>query len=112
MSLPKLDLAILRHYCEQRVPPDAIDQVRVELEVSRGAVTIVERRPPWRADYRPEWTRLGIARFRYANTTGLWTLYWRDRNQSWHIYDLVEPATHIGPLLDEVDGDPTGIFWG
>jgi hypothetical protein len=46
MSLPKLDVAILRHYSEQRVPPDAIDQVRVELEVSRGAVTIVERRPP------------------------------------------------------------------
>ena len=112
MSLPKLDVAIARHYCEQRVLPHAIDQVRVELEVSRGAVTIVERRPPWREGYGPEWTTLGIARFRYANTTGHWTLYWLDRNLRWHVYDLVEPATQIGPLLDEVDRDPTGIFWG
>ncbi|MHB8492528.1 MAG: DUF3024 domain-containing protein [Solirubrobacteraceae bacterium] len=110
--LPKLDVAIVRHYCEQHVPPHAIDQVRVELVESRGAVTIVERRPPWRKGIGPEWTTSAIARMRWNTKTELWTLYWRDRNARWHRYDLIDPSAEIGSLLDEVDSDPTGIFWG
>jgi hypothetical protein len=53
MALPGLDVAAIRHYCEQRVPPHALEDVRVDAVISRGAVTIVERRPPWREDYGP-----------------------------------------------------------
>lgn len=110
--LPGLDVAIVRLYCEQRVPPDVLDQLRVDLVVSRGAVTIVERRPPWREGIGPEWTTHGIARLRYTVRSGLWTLYWKDRNARWHRYDLIEPTRDIRVLLDEVDRDPTCIFWG
>lgn len=110
--LPGLAVAALRHYCEQRVQPHALHQVRVELRESRGAATIVERRAPWREDYGPEWTTLGIARFRYVAKDELWSLYWRDRNAKWHRYDLIEPKQDVLVLLDEVDRDPTGIFWG
>jgi hypothetical protein len=41
--LPKLDVAAVRAYCEQRVPAHALHQVRVEAVLTRGAVTIVER---------------------------------------------------------------------
>jgi hypothetical protein len=110
--LPGLDVAIVRHYCEQRVPPHALDQLRVDLVVSRGAITIVERRPPWREGIGAEWTTHGIARLRYTAKSGLWTLYWKDRNARWHRYDLVEPSPDVRPILDEVDRDPTCIFWG
>jgi hypothetical protein len=39
-------------------------------------------------------------------------LYWRDRNLKFHEYDLVEPTPDIQDLLDEIDRDPTSIFWG
>jgi len=110
--LPGLDVAALRHFCEQRVPPHALHQRRLELVESRGAVTIVERRAPWREDFGPEWTSRGMVRFRYVAKNGLWTLYWRDRNQRWHRYDLIEPSADILVLLDAVDRDPTCIFWG
>jgi len=85
--------------------------VRLEAVRSRGAVTIAERRAPWREDFGPEWTSSGIARLRYTAKSRLWTLYWRDRNQRWHRYDLIEPSADVLRLLDEVDRDPTGIFW-
>ena len=91
--LPGLDVAAIRHYCEQRVPPHALDQVRVEADVTDGTVTVVECRAPWREDFGPEWTRRGIARFRYPVKHGHWTLYWSDRNQRRHKYDLVARAT-------------------
>ena len=110
--LPGLDVAAVRHYCEQRVPPHALHQVRVELVHTRGAVTIVEHRAPWREGIGPEWTTHGIARMRYTAKTGLWTLYWRDRNGRWHRYDLIDPTPDVRLLIDEVDRDPTCIFWG
>ena len=102
----------MRHYCEQRIPPHALDRVRLEAVESRGAVTIVERRAPWREDYGPEWTASGVARLRYTAKRGKWALFWRDRNARWHRYDLIQPASDIMILVDEIDRDPTCIFWG
>jgi hypothetical protein len=110
--LPGLDVAAIRHYCEQRVPPHALDQVRSELVLSRGAATIVERRAPWREDFGPEWTSRGVARLRYTAKSGLWTLFCSDRNGRWHRYGRMGPTRDIGVLLDEVDRDATCIFWG
>ena len=75
-------------------------------------LTIVECRPPWRADLGAEWTRFPIARLRYVKSTGVWSLLWRDRNLRFHAYDLAAPTASIEELLAELDRDPTAIFWG
>ncbi|MGO9752146.1 MAG: DUF3024 domain-containing protein [Solirubrobacteraceae bacterium] len=111
-AAPPLDIAAVIAYCEQRVPPHAVHQVRMEAVVDRHAVTLVERRAPWRADYGPEWTSSPVARLRWNVSRGEWTLYWRDRNNRWHRYDDTAPTTEIAALLEEIDRDPTGIFWG
>jgi hypothetical protein len=49
---------------------------------------------------------------RYATSRGVWTLYWRDSDGSWHVYREVPPTASIDRLLGEVDRDPTAIFWG
>jgi hypothetical protein len=71
------------------------DHDRRKLVLTKGAATIVERRAPWREDFGPEWT-----------------LYWSDRNGRWHLYDLIDPTDDVRVLLNEVDRDPTCIFWG
>jgi len=54
----------------------------------------------------------GVEEDTAADNIERWTLYWRDRNQRWHKYDLIAPSPDILTLLDEVDRDPTCIFWG
>jgi hypothetical protein len=56
MALPDLDVARVQRWCAARVPEHARHQVRVECEIAPRYVTIVERRAPWREDFRPEWT--------------------------------------------------------
>ncbi|MEO7058511.1 MAG: DUF3024 domain-containing protein [Lapillicoccus sp.] len=112
MTVPELDVARVQRWCRARVPERVRDQVRVELEVATRHLTIVERRPPRRADDGPEWTRHPIARFRYTRTTGQWSLYLRDRDLCFHVCDLVPPTPRLEDLLKEVDLDPTAIFWG
>lgn len=112
MALPELDVARVQRWCAQRVPGHARDQVRVECEVAPRHLTIVERRPPWRADLGPDWTSFPIARLRYTAANRTWTLYWRDRNLRFHRYDLLAPSARIDDLLAELNRDPTAIFWG
>jgi hypothetical protein len=111
-GLPDLDVARVRRWCEQRVPEHVRDQVRVECDIAARHLTIVECRPPWREDMGAEWTRFPIARLRYTKTTKTWSLYWRDRNLRFHEYDLVPPTSRVDDLLEEIDRDPTAIFWG
>ena len=109
---PELDLARLRQWADHRVSPRARDQVRIELDVSDRALTIMECRPPWHPDIGPQWTRFPIARLRYTKTHGEWTLYWRDRNLRFHRYPDAEPTADVMQLIAVVDENRTGIFWG
>jgi hypothetical protein len=111
--LPELDVARVRRWADQRVPDHAREQLRMELDVDARSITILECRPPWQPDRdEDQWTRFPIARLRYTTTRGEWTLYWRDRNLRFHRYDRIQPSPTVGDLLDEIDKDPTGIFWG
>ena len=81
------------------MPEHVRDEVRIEVDVAERHLTIVECRAPWRTDMGAEWTRFPIARLRYTKATGVWSLYWRDRNLLFHAYDLVSATASIEELL-------------
>ena len=113
--IPELDQRRITRWVEARnagLADAARDKIRYELDVTAITVTILECRPPWRADYGPNWTRFPIARLRYTKTRREWSLYWRDRNLRFHLYELAPASSSVADLLAEVDRDPTGIFWG
>ena len=45
-------------------------------------------------------------------TTGLWTLYWRDRNLKYHRYEPLDPSPRAQDLLDYLNDRADPIFWG
>lgn len=101
---------IMRPYCENKVPAAYRDQSRVGFKFRGNSVTLYEERPRFR---EPEtWVDTVVAQFRYDPQSEQWTLYWADRNSRWHRYSEVKPKKSFKRLLDEVDEDPTGIFWG
>ena len=58
------------------------------------------------------WIKHNVAQFRYNLEKNEWTLYWRDRNQKWHLYADLLPTKKFDELLEELENDPTGIFRG
>jgi hypothetical protein len=110
--LPSSDVAEIQDLDERRVPPEAHEHVRIELEHERQAVNIVERRPPWREDYGPEWSRLPIARLRYVAPKRLWTLYYHRHTGRWEHYPLLGPSLHVTDLISEIAEDPICVFSG
>ena len=68
-------------------------------------------RPPWDGS-DGEWVPDAVARLRWTGTTGRWTLYWMDSNLRFRRYEWLAPSPGVSRLLDEVDEDPTALFWG
>jgi len=67
-----------------------------------------EVRPPW--DGLGEHTRFPIAR--YTKSTGLWAIYWRDRNVKFHEYMRKRRTKNVKALLDYIESGEDPIFWG
>jgi hypothetical protein len=108
--IPELALARIRHFCEDRVPSQFRDEVRIDFDTRGRSITIFECRPPWDGT-SGEWTRMRIAQIRYDDEAGQYSLHWADRNGRWHPYSRVRPTRHIETILREIDDDPTCIYW-
>ncbi|MBI3553029.1 MAG: DUF3024 domain-containing protein [Elusimicrobia bacterium] len=112
--LPKSEVLLaeesLERYCAERVPPHARSKVRMTYKWRGDTATLIEERPYFQDPKR--WTSHPVAQFRYDGDKKRWTLYCADRNSRWHLYEKIRPAASIQTLLDEVNRDPTGIFWG
>jgi hypothetical protein len=111
-KLPETDLARIARYCKGCVPIEHQDQIRVEYRTRGKTVTIVECRPAWPGEGGLGWSDNPQARIKYDETTAAWTLYWFDRNSRSHYYDLLDQHQPIQRILDEIERDPTCIFWG
>jgi hypothetical protein len=109
---PESALPVVEVFCEERVPSHVRDEVGLQCSRRGNSITISERRPPWRVDLGPEWTEFKVAQLRYDPSGRTWSLYCRDRKERWFLYDGLEPAKTVVPLLTEIDEDPTGIVWG
>ena len=101
----------IQAFCEKRVPPHARNQVRLTFKFRGNTVTIFEERAPWTKDIT-EWTSMPITQLRYDEKTNRWQLFCADRNDRWHKYLSKKSLSDIDTILEEINRDPTGIFWG
>jgi hypothetical protein len=114
MALPELvKLTVekkLSEYCRKKVPPHVADQLKVGFRFRGNSVTLFEARPQF-SDPR-QWVEIPIAQCRFDPETAQWSLYCADRNSRWHRYVDLAPSKNFEKLLQVIDNDPTGIFWG
>ena len=97
-------------FCTRKFPAEYRDQFRLHYTLRGNSVTLVETRSAWR---RPgEWTEMKLAQFRFDPEAQKWSLYWRDSGERWHRCEDLPPVLELGALVQEVDEDPTGVFWG
>ena len=97
-------------FFEQKIPKHVKDKIHLSYRFRGNSVILVEHRPYF---LRPsEWAESVVAQFRFEPKTNTWTLYCADRNSKWHKYRNMEPTEEFDLLLQEVNEDPTGIFWG
>ncbi len=100
----------LEAYAERKIPPEMREKIRLSWELQGNTVTLYEERPVTNSP--DAWGKLAVARFRSNPERTGWTLYCAGAEGKWHEYEDAGPAGSIDALIEEVDADPTRIFWG
>jgi Protein of unknown function (DUF3024) len=102
---------LLSAFCEARVPVELRDKVRFEYGIRGTRITLRDCRPHWRDASQP-WSHMPVAQMRFDPEEHTWALFWADRNGKWILYDPLPPAKKLEDLIEEIDVDPHGAFWG
>ena len=116
VAIPESEVALVRQlldaFCD-RVPAHARAEVSYEWRIRGNQVTLGEKRAAWwDEDGSAEPTVDEFARFQYDPLDKSWQLKWRDRNGRFHPYEGMERVRSFARLVEEVDADPTCIFFG
>jgi hypothetical protein len=112
--LPKFEQRLverlLARFYDRRLLAHVQHQVRLSHAIRGNSITLFETRPGF--DDPAAWIQSPVAQFRFSSSTGLWSLYWHDRNRRWRRYEDMTASRNFETLLTAVDRDPTSIFWG
>ena len=109
LELKRIDRTV-GELCRRSTRPENADQLCFECEIKGHTVTVWEVRPPW--DGVGDHTRMGVARFRFVRSQGVWQLYWMRRDLKWHAYDDTAATTDLAALAAIVEADEYGAFFG
>jgi Protein of unknown function (DUF3024) len=110
LELKRIDRTV-GELCRRCSPPEHADELRTVYEVEGHIVSVYEERPPWRGE--GEWTRMGVARFRYVRSRDEWQLYWMRQDLRWHPYSPEDEMPRDLPSrVALVDADAHGAFFG
>jgi hypothetical protein len=110
LELKRIDNTV-GELCRRDSPPEHASELRVVYDIDGHNVSMWEERPPW--DGSPgEWSRHGIAKFRYFRSREEWTLYWMRADLKWHVFEPATPTTNLAALVRIVDENQYGAFFG
>ena len=97
-------------YCEKRVPQEVRGQVQLAYKIRGNSIILFEKRPHYIE--KQNIIEEPIAKIKYLSESNEWQLYYQNRNLRWSEYWDLGPEKNITILIQEIDTDPTGIFWG
>ncbi len=112
MAVPTADLEAIAAWCDALVPAEVRDQLWMEYDVTNRHVDVVEVRPDWIDPQNNPHMRMPVARLRYTAYAGLWSIYWVDRNEKFHLHETFRPTPNVHEVLAFLDNPDSDIFWG
>ena len=95
---------------KRRPPVEMRDKVDCRADIKGQEVTIFSVRPAFNDPRRK--VEHPFAKARWVETQQVWKLYWIRSDLKWHSYTPFPESTSIARLLEEVDRDPLGCFFG
>lgn len=108
-ELPLIE-SYFQNYCHKRNKPEFYDKLHLEYEIDNQSFVLLEVRQHWRDPTRQ--TRSPYAKIRYIRSSETWKLYWMRRDMKWYLYDPHPEAKSYVKLLEVIDDDKHGCFYG
>jgi hypothetical protein len=109
LELKRID-QVIGEYLRNRVPPEHRDKLQYDIQISGHNVLLRENRPRW--DKPDEWLALEFAKLRYIRNRDIWMLYWKRASGKWELYEPKGEAKNLKTLVDAIEEDRFGCFFG
>lgn len=101
---------MLADFCRRHSSASVSDQLRYDFAFVASTVLLQAQRPGF---MNPgEWTTVPVAKLRFSEARRTWSLYWSDANGRWHRMTSVPMDKDIRVLLQAIETDASGVFWG
>ncbi|WP_367391494.1 DUF3024 domain-containing protein [Lewinella sp. LCG006] len=105
------DTKLLERYIENKRPPLEIrDQLDIGYRKEGQAFEVFEIRPNWMDNSIK--MEIPVAKARYVKSRSVWRLYWMRGNLKWDFYEPAGEMTSLSEVLEVIDADTHGCFWG
>lgn len=110
-SVKQHALKLVYEFCRARYPDDMWTDYHLYCQMRLNTMTPFKR---YASQDQPlgKWKRTPLAQFHYDSERDLWTLSYADINRCWRRYDGTSQPSDLMVLIDEVNRDPHGIFFG
>lgn len=104
--------ATVKQYVESIRPKDPEIRKQVDISYSYdGKIFILFEILPFFED--PEKiSHLDFAKIRYYKSREEWNLYWKRASGKWELYEPFPEASHLGKIIEKIEADPHGCFFG
>lgn len=93
----------------KRPPVEIRDRLDIGFSYEKNTFEIFEIRPVWCSEDPNDYQKLSFAKFRYAKSQMIWKLYWMRGSGKWQLY---EQANNLDEIIDFVEADTHGCFYG
>ena len=102
---------LVGQYVESRRPAAHMrSQLDISFRMTGQSVEIVEVRPQWNDPTKK--IEGSIAKATFVKSQKLWKLYWMRADGKWHAYQPFPSSASLEKILETIDQDPHGCFWG
>jgi Protein of unknown function (DUF3024) len=95
---------------KRRPKPEIRHLVDMKAELKKQELVLYEVRP--RYDDGSKTHANPVAKAKWIDAQGRWRLYWMRADLKWHLYEPGQHLEDISSIIDEIDRDPFGCFWG
>jgi hypothetical protein len=96
--------------CEKKTMPEFKDQLTFDFEIKNQSVIIQEIRPYWQDASQTIYH--DIAKLTYVKTSEEWILFWKRASGKWQKYEPAEQKHKLEELVQEIESDKHGCFFG
>jgi len=101
----RIERDVAAYVASIRPPALCRDEFDIDYRIYQQSIEIVAIRPG-------NLMRYPVAKATYIRTRDVWRIYWRKRDHKWHGYLQLPEASDLDRVLQELDSDPVGCFWG
>lgn len=94
----------------RRPAPHIRNKLDISFRIIGQSFEIYEIRPQWNDSTKK--IEAPVAKATYVKSRKIWKLYWMRADLKWHSYQPFPTSNSLEEILEEINQDPHGCFWG